>query len=143
MPIQSAYSGPMLFLMYAWPCARYRLDKGLITQKDYEDLWRFLDLGSNPSFDLLARCFPNAVREFREFSMPYDCWTTKRVREFWRNHHNHTQSPVRCGRIVAVRNSIVTISVGDRILPVVNEYGLDLNVGDEVFTHNNFVIEKK
>jgi hypothetical protein len=70
-------------------------------------------------------------------------WSLETVRTFWREHHTHVQSPVRCGMITRMSGQSVFVAVGERHLGVINLYGLDLKLSDDVYIHQQVVVEKK
>ncbi|MEI6842952.1 MAG: hypothetical protein WCK48_00360 [bacterium] len=137
----------MLFLRYAFVCAEDRLRAHKITQKDYERLLRMLAESEEIDTAFLSHCFPDATAGLRKFAKDRhfeNMWAFDVVAEYWRHHHGkHGYCAVSAGVIVhtAFKNKIVGIEISGRRAPFINEYGLVLTDGQQVFVHRHSVIE--
>lgn len=133
-------SGPQLFLRYAWPCANDRLHAGLINQRDFDELEILVKRSAEPGVILLALCFPNAVRELRNFASEDNMWFSCEVEKFWRHNHGHEgDCAVRMLTVVGIKGQMVATGLAK---PFVNLYGLKLEIVDTISVHRGVVIEK-
>ena len=129
-------TGEQVFLRYAWPCAKARLDTGLITQKQYRRLQSLLKNG-NPTWEFLAICFPNATKELGNRRSPEE------VREFWKAHRKpQNYCSVYVVEVVQIVGDFVRLAItGSFPVAVYNEYRLKLEPGNKITIHRSVAIE--
>lgn len=144
-------SGERLFLLYAFPCAidsaNSEHQNGISAEK-IEKLKFLVDNNIKPERSFLEECFPQAVQNLRSFAKRHtpdcDMWALDTVKTFWRYAHNEYSDCKTClVQIVSVNKNIAVANFCGKEIFVINQYGLELQPGDQVFCHRHVVIEKK
>ncbi len=136
-------TGEQLFLYYAFPCVQAREIMGKISPEHSQQLTTWVKQGLQPTRRRLKFCFPHAFRALRRLAWANNrpTWSLINVQDYWHNHHGHEgDCAVQLVTVVNL-NKIVTVDNSTGQLPVVNLYGLHLQVGSKVRTHNRFIIE--
>lgn len=143
-------TGLQLFSRYAYPCLEEKKHK--ISAEDYQRFVQHIRDWEDPEIDLLERCFPNAVNEYRKSCKESQIeanFSIISVINHWRHHHNRDgDCAVRMlvvfgfeGKIKTEFGMRETIKTGlDR--PVINLFQIPLEICDLVAVHRMVVIEK-
>lgn len=136
-----------LFLHYAFACAEDKLRAKRISNQSFALLEMFVKTKRTPTTSFLAHCFPNAVKKLREFAQKEnstDMWSLKAVAKYWHQHQGSGgDCAVKIVTILSVNTDGTAIVICEnRTFNAVNFYNLDLQVDDEVYLHNRFIIEK-
>lgn len=140
-------TGLRLFFQYAWPCAGGRLNSGLISQEDFNELKLLVETSGEPTISLLQRCFPDAMKDKTEFDRDHqadsDPWSKQNVGAYW---HQHQGSSGDCATKIATvcseGSDVIHVICGDTPMYVTNIWRINLQIGDQVYLHWQSISEK-
>lgn len=133
-----------LFLRYAYPCVHAKEVMGKISPKHSQELTTWVLEEGNPTRRRLKFCFPHAFRALRALAQTQgrETWSLVNVQDYWHNHHDREgDCATQLVTILVINNKTVTVNNGVDELAMVNLYGLSLQVGDRVYTHQRCVVE--
>lgn len=134
------------FLRYAFPCVEIKLNQGKITTKDFMDLCHLALYDTQPTQDILMRCFPDAYSDLYSFGTKINIhtWHIATVRSYWRHHHKGA-SPVQKLYFHESQTLKAALSSepngGGTIAEVLNIYSLSFKKDGLVYVHQGVAIE--
>ncbi len=143
----------LVFFKYAFPCLQVQLDKGRITDDEYEKLKKMYFDNLAPDKKRLVELFPEAFRRMKQIKEIY--WNVEAVREYFLHHHNRfiylndgdykffpesfkKLCRVKKGQVVEP-GKFMKISVGSKEMQVISN--IKAKKGDVVSVHLGFAVE--
>jgi hypothetical protein len=153
----------VFFLKYAFPCAFITLQRGKITKREYDFLWKCAVKGKPVSRETLERVFAAASRRIREMSLrkKMQPWSLEALREYyWRRHNeiidkrleSYKFAPlvlrelckVMPARVLMLKRKVAVVKFegSGKTRAVMTDLVGKLKKGDRVMVHYGYAVER-
>lgn len=151
------------FFMYAFPCAHLTLERGAITQQEYDELERRFLLDDPPSRKELEKTYSVAfgfLQKLAESIGKDDKWDDQVIIKYWRGGaHNDVINKsegyfedkpealkdlcrIHIAEIVSKQGRNLIVKYNGKMRVVFNDKVPDAEIGDKVTIHYAYAIEK-
>ncbi len=152
------------FFRYAFPCAHLTLERGAITQEEYDELERRFLEDDPPSREILEKTYSVAfgfLKKLGEKMGGKDKWDPQVIKKYWKEGaHNEvidkgegyfSDKPealkelcrIHTAKVIGKKDNLLIVKYGDNKTRVVFDSIVpDAKVGDIVTIHYAYAIEK-
>ena len=154
----------VLFLKYAFPCSFIILQRGEITQKEFDMLEDAAENNKIVSRKILERVYHKAFEKIKPIAkeMNKDYWDIEVIKEYFLVRHNklidqgmfdYERAPetlkklckIHKAKVIDVKDDVLVVEYSDgnkkSKRPVMNHFVKEAKVGDEVMIHYGYWIE--
>lgn len=149
------------FFKYAFPCANVILERGNISQEEFDNLKRLFDDGEVPEREILEGVFSKAFERIDRVAsrMGKVRWDLDVVKEYWKNEHNrlinnneedYEKAPesfkdlcrINIAEVVERKEDMLIVKYGSGNVRVVfNSLVPSAKVGDRIKIHYGYGVE--
>jgi len=148
------------FLRYAFPCSFIVLERGEITEEEFQTLKEAAVNGRALEKSFLERVYFRAFQKIEKVAkeLGKDKWNPEVLEHYFRVRHNqmidegmysYKEAPqalkelckIREGKVVRVEKGYAVVEYPGGKRPVITELVPELNVGNQVVIHYGYVVE--
>lgn len=144
--MEKKISGQLLFLYFALPCKKFRLEQNPELADDFKYLEECVKNGNSPGIESIEKGFPAAVRHYRECQSCKESgyqadFSYASVENHWRYHHDRGgDCAVRTAMILTVNNDGVVVICESKTFAVSNPRGITLEQFSSVLIHHSTIV---
>ncbi|MDP2926048.1 MAG: hypothetical protein Q8N99_06760 [Nanoarchaeota archaeon] len=151
----------LYFFKYAFPCAFVILQRGNLSQEEYNNLNKKFLEGKSPSREILEKSFPVAFTRIKRLAekMNKDMWDFEVIRRYWNKEHNriinngegmYGKAPesfkdlcrINMAEVVERKGNMLIVGHDRKERIVFDVLVPDAKVGDKVKIHYAYAVEK-
>ena len=150
----------VLFLKYAFPCTIVKMQRGELTQEEFDKLENAAADNKILPREFLEKTYSNAFRRMGKVSeeLKKDIWSIEVIKDYFLNKHNemidnneeiYSRAPetlkelckVYKSKVIDIRGDYMIVKYNDKTRSVMKTLVPNVKIGDTVTIHYGYAVE--